>query len=128
VWSVAFSPDGKLLASGSRDETIRLWGVEHRRPLGEPLSGHTGGVWSVAFSPDGKLLASAGEEGRALASGEENWTIYLWDFDLHSWQYRACQIANRNLTRDEWVQYIGNELYHVTCPDIASDQYGPVAL
>jgi hypothetical protein len=126
VWSVAFSPDGKLLASGGEGGLIQLWEVEHRRPLGEPLESHTEGVMSVAFSPDGKLLASGGEDGRA--PGEENGMIFLWDLDLHSWQYRACQIANRNFTRAEWAQYMGNEPYHATCPDTASDQYGPAVL
>ncbi|MGH3971585.1 MAG: WD40 repeat domain-containing protein, partial [Mycobacterium sp.] len=58
---VAFSPDGHTLASGSTD-TIRLWNLTdpaHPRPLGQPLTGHTGAVTSVAFSPDGHTLASA---------------------------------------------------------------------
>jgi WD40 repeat protein len=69
VLSVAFSPDGKTLASGSADDTIILWDIANRRPLGPPLTGHIAGVWSVAFSPDGKTLAS----------GSSDRTIILWD-------------------------------------------------
>ena len=69
VNSVAFSPDGARIASGSDDQTIRLWDAKTGAAVGEPLRGHTGLVLSVAFSPDGARIASG--------SGDE--TIRLWD-------------------------------------------------
>ncbi len=73
VNSVAFSPDGRILASGSRDKTIRLWNVEEGKQIVElvELKGHTDSVSSVAFSPDGKILAS----------GSRDKTIILWDVE-----------------------------------------------
>jgi WD40 repeat protein len=72
VWAVAFSPDGHTLASGSRDQTVRLWNVTdpaHPTPLGQPLTGHTNDVNAVAFSPD----------GHTLASGSRDHTVRLWN-------------------------------------------------
>ncbi|TEU17946.1 MAG: hypothetical protein E3J21_07060 [Anaerolineales bacterium] len=68
VRSVTFSPDGSLLASGSADQTVRLWDVSTGQCL-KTLQGHTYLVWSVAFSPD----------GCTLASGSQDETIKLWD-------------------------------------------------
>jgi WD40 repeat protein/transcriptional regulator with XRE-family HTH domain len=68
VTSVAFSSEGKTLASGSADGTVSLWDVVARRQRAT-LTGHTGSVTSVALSPDGKTLASASADG----------TVSLWD-------------------------------------------------
>ncbi len=68
VTSVAFSPYGRLLASGSVDRTIKIWDVSSRQ-LKRTLTGHENSVESVAFSPDGHLLAS----------GSADKTIKLWD-------------------------------------------------
>jgi WD40 repeat protein len=76
VFSVAFSPDGNILASGSISGEIILWDEATHERLGDPLKGHSGAnVNSVAFSPDGNTLASGGDDG----------TVVLWD------------VQNRNL-------------------------------
>ncbi len=67
VWSVAFSPGGEILASGSGDGTIKLWRVQDGALL-KTLTGHSDYVRSVAFSPDGFTLASGSNDG----------TIKLW--------------------------------------------------
>ena len=73
------------------------------------LTGHGAEVYSIAFAPDGKTLAS----------GSKDSNVFLWDVDFDSWKDRACNIANRNLTREEWRQYLGDdEPYRNTCPKL----------
>jgi transcriptional regulator with XRE-family HTH domain len=67
VYSVAFSPDGKTLAAGSDDGSIRSWDLATRQPR-RPVTA-TGSVYSVAFSPDGKSLAAGSNDG----------SVRLWD-------------------------------------------------
>jgi len=68
VTQVAFSRDGRLLASASSDNTIRIWDVAAQKEL-RTMAGHTSNVESMAFSPDGRLLASAADDGGT----------FLWD-------------------------------------------------
>ena len=68
VYSVAFSPDGSILASGSSDNTVRLWDTQTSNHL-RTLEGHTDSVWYVMFSPDGIWLVSAGSDD----------TLRLWE-------------------------------------------------
>ena len=67
VNSVAWSPDGTKIVSGSDDNTIRVWDVSNNDHI--KLEGHTEGVWSVAWSPDGTMIVS----------GSEDKTIRIWD-------------------------------------------------
>ena len=73
VYSVAWSPNGTSLVSGSMDKTIKLWKVDGT--LLQTLTGHTDTVYSVAWSPNGTTLASS--------SGRSDKTVKLWKADAN---------------------------------------------
>jgi WD40 repeat protein len=73
VYTVGFSPDGRILATGGADGTVRLWDMATQRQIGSPLTAGTGPVRSVVFSPDGRILATGGADG----------TVRLWDVVTH---------------------------------------------
>jgi WD40 repeat protein len=127
VLSVAFSPDSHWLATGSEDQTARLWDLTAADPTGAPAVLNVVGLnaGTVSFDPHGRWLSvQAGEfraqpfspDGRLVATfGNERLLFHLQTDDLVD---LACKTAGRNLTLEEWRQFLGDQPYRATCPSL----------
>lgn len=111
--SVAFSPDGRLLAVGDHEGSVTLWLVATRQALARFQPGGDGEVAAVAFSPDGHLLSTG-----SAAAGMALWAVPDLTGDPADIVADLCTKVRRNLSRSEWEQYLPSRPYHLTCPGL----------
>jgi WD40 repeat protein len=146
-WAVAFSPDGRMLATAGIEQLVHLWDVRTGRLIREIEQNVGTAVLGLEFSPDGKVLAISGggpfaslwdvatgaQIGQRLTAGSREAMLDLspdgsrllmtlgngqgavWDIDPHSWAQRACDLANRTLTREEWERFLPDRPYEPAC-------------
>jgi WD40 repeat protein/DNA-binding SARP family transcriptional activator len=106
VWQATWAPDGSFFISSGRDGRIRLWDGRTGEPLGTILPGPPDSWGLTQVLPDGHtlLIATTANE------------VFTWDTRLEAWIERACDLAGRNLTTDEWREAFDDRPYRDTCP------------
>ncbi|MDY7050261.1 MAG: serine/threonine-protein kinase [Microcystis panniformis WG22] len=121
VHSLAYSPDGRYIASGSMDNTIKIWEVATGKEL-RILTGHSDWVNSVAYSPDGRYLASGNADATIkiweMATGKELRTLTGHSYTVHSLAYspdgRYIASGSMDNTIKIWEVATGKELRILT--------------
>ena len=104
--TVGLAPDGKTAVGADSAGNVLLWDVPTRSTIGNALPGPVSGRnAAAAFTPDGHSVVVVSDTG-------EGW---IWDVDPSHWLARACQVAGRSLTRQEWRELLPDRPYHATC-------------
>jgi WD40 repeat protein len=105
VWGKAWAPDGSFFVSAGQDGRVSLWDGGTGDPLGTVVPGAADSWGLVEVLPDGHtvMIATTGND------------VFTWDTRIESWIERACTIAGRNLTPEEWREAFGNRGHRETC-------------
>jgi len=115
---MVFSLDGQMLALVSAfgsPFSFVLWDRARNELFAHPISQQdTASLSSIALSPDGQQLVSVS----LLTNPPHNGIFTLWDISIKLWREHACSIANRNLTQDEWKQFISYLPYGKVCTNL----------
>ncbi len=105
IFAAAIGLDDATLASGANDGSVRLWDIPSRQVIGELSRWHQDWIRWLAYTPD----------GRSLISNDNYGDLVIWDVRVETWIAEACAIAGRDLSAEEWAQYLGATPYQPTC-------------
>jgi WD40 repeat protein/DNA-binding SARP family transcriptional activator len=110
VASIAFDPAGGMFATaGGSDGLVKLWTTKTEQQFGATFPGDPGQWGNAQYTPDGSRLIVVYQDGTGV----------VWPVSLAAWETHACQVAGRNLTREEWSRFIGNPPYSAVCPGLS---------
>jgi WD40 repeat protein len=104
AFTLEFSPDGRTLAISGFEPVASLWDVGTGTQIGPQLT-----------AGDRRTMIDLSSDGRLLLEIHGNGKGAVWDVDPESWKRRACDLANRTLTREEWEEFLPGRPYEPTC-------------
>ncbi|MDQ2965655.1 MAG: WD40 repeat domain-containing protein, partial [Chloroflexota bacterium] len=104
AFTLEFSPDGRTLAISGYEPAASLWDVATGTQIGPPLT-----------AGDRRTMIDLSDDGRQMLEVHGNGQGAVWDVDPESWKRRACDLANRTLTREEWEKFLPGRPYEPAC-------------
>jgi WD40 repeat protein len=107
VASISFAPSGDVFATaGGSDGLAKLWTTATLQQYGATFPGDPGQWGNAQYTPDGSKLIVIYQDGKG----------FVWPVSVGSWEDRACSVAGRNFTREEWSRFVGDRSYSSVCP------------
>jgi WD40 repeat protein len=104
--TVDLAPDGSTAVGADTAGNVLLWDVATRSTIGDAFPGPVAGqLAAAAFTPDGHNVVVVSATGAG----------WVWDVDPADWLARACEVAGRSLTQQEWQEFLPDRSYHATC-------------
>lgn len=104
--TVDLAPDGSTAVGADAAGNVLLWDVSTRSTIGDAFPGSVAGRNAAAsFTPDGRSVVVVSDTGAG----------WVWDVDPAGWLARACEVAGRSLTQQEWQEFLRDRSYHATC-------------
>jgi WD40 repeat protein/energy-coupling factor transporter ATP-binding protein EcfA2 len=104
--TVDLAPGGRTAVGADSAGHVLLWDVPTRSTIGDPFPGPVAGRnAAAAFTPNGHSVVVVSETGAG----------WVWDVDPSDWLARACRVAGRSLTQQEWQELLPDRPYHATC-------------
>ena len=104
AFTLEFSPDGRTLAISGFEPAASLWDVATGTQIGPQL-----------IAGDRRTMIDLSADGRQLLEVHANGQAAVWDVDPESWKRRACDLANRQLSREEWAEFLPGRRYEPAC-------------
>jgi WD40 repeat protein len=104
AFTLEFTPDGRTLAISGFEPVASLWDVATGTQIGPQLT-----------AGDRRTMIDLSTDGRQMLEVHGNGQGAVWDVDPESWKRRACALANRTLTREEWEKFLPGRLYEPAC-------------
>ena len=104
AFTLEFSPDGRTLAVSGFEPVASLWDVATGTQIGPQLT-----------AGDRRTMVDLSPDGRHLLETHGNGQGAVWDVDPESWERRACALANRTLTHEEWEEFLPGRPYEPAC-------------
>ncbi|WP_456459439.1 WD40 repeat domain-containing protein [Reichenbachiella sp.] len=110
ITAIDFSPDNQRILTASRDATVRVWDIFDSKKFPIVLDDHNDWVMTACFD----------QSGTKILTGSKDKTIRIFNLDFEWMADRLCQYINRNMTPEEWHDYVGHNFpYENTCPNLS---------